>query len=318
MIITVTLNPAIDQTIEVEEFHETDTNRVAAIRWDIGGKGINVARTLKELGYEPLACGFAPRDLGGMIEDALQDAGIGCEFVLVPGEMRTNITILDRSTHRHTVLAAAGAPVDEHAVELLRSRIARRVRPGSWVVLAGSIPPPGDAGLYTELIRVALAGGARVALDADGPVVAAVLDAGALPTLLKLNDHELERLLDRPVLTEAGALEGARMLRRRGVQDVVVTRGPDGAIASTAAGEFRVSAAPVEVNSAVGAGDAFLAGLLLGLVRDEGWVQALTLGAAAGSACCMTAGTLLCHAADVARLQGSIRVERIREASGVR
>ena len=183
MIVAVTLNPAVDQTIELDALVEGDTNRVAAIRWDVGGKGINVARVLKELGYEPLACGFAPGDMGRMIEDSLLDAGIGCEFTFVPGETRTNITILDRETHVHTVLAAAGPRVTEHAIAQLRSRLGRRLRPriDSWLVLAGSIPPGADAGLYVDLLGVAADRGTRTALDADGDVVAQVLAAGAAP-----------------------------------------------------------------------------------------------------------------------------------------
>ena len=121
MIITVTLNPAIDETVEVRRLTLADTNRVLSIRRDIGGKGINVARVLKELGYEPLAAGFAPGNFGRMIEDQLVDAGIGCDFVTYPGETRTNIHIVDRETHADTVLAAAGAPVPPEAVRHLRS-----------------------------------------------------------------------------------------------------------------------------------------------------------------------------------------------------
>lgn len=317
MILTVTLNPAIDQTIEVEELNEADTNRVAAIRWDIGGKGINVARALKEMSYEPLAAGFVPRDLGPMIEESLLDAGVGCEFVFVPGEVRTNITILDRSTHRHTVLAAKGAAITDEALTLLHQRLSRRIRRDTWVVLAGSIPPPGDPQIYADLIRMIRKAGGRTVLDADGPIVREVLAADAPPKLLKLNDHELERLLDRPVPTEHEALVGARELRGRGIEHVVITRGSDGAIAVTGDGEYRVTAPPVEVNSAVGAGDSFLAGLLLGLVRGRGWPEALALASAAGSACCLTPGTLLCRERDVRRLRPSVRVERLLEPSHV-
>ena len=100
---------------------------------------------------------FAPGDLGRMIEDSLLDAGIGCEFIFVPGETRTNITILDRATHGHTVLAAAGPRVTEHAISLLRSRLSRRLRPqtDSWLVLAGSIPPGTDAAPHAELLGIA-------------------------------------------------------------------------------------------------------------------------------------------------------------------
>src|SRR5688572_3319408 len=138
MIITVALNPALDQTVEVEHFVAADTNRVLAMRFDIGGKGINVARALKSLGYEALATGFAPGNRGRQIVDQLEDSGIGCDFVYVPGEMRTNITILDRATHTHTQLALPGPTLLPEDLRELHDLLRRRVRPGAWLVLAGS------------------------------------------------------------------------------------------------------------------------------------------------------------------------------------
>ena len=152
VIITLTLNPAIDETVEVDGFSEGDTNRVVAIRRDIGGKGINVARVLKELGYEPLASGFAPGNLGRMIEDSLLDAGIGTEPVTFAGETRTNINIINRAAHSHTLLAEPGPAVPPEAAAQLRERLLRRIRPDAWLVLAGSIPPPLAPSLYVELI----------------------------------------------------------------------------------------------------------------------------------------------------------------------
>ncbi len=315
MIITVTLNPAIDQTIEIDRLVEGDTNRVAAIRWDIGGKGINVARMLKELGYEPLASGFAPGDLGRMIEDSLLDAGIGCEFIFVAGETRTNITILDRETHRDTVLAAAGPKVTQHAISLLRARLNRRLRPHgqSWLVLAGSIPPGCDPALYADLLGMAAERGAYSAVDADGEVVAAILSGGAAPNLLKLNEHEAGRLLGRTIEDEASAIEAARTLQAWGLEQVVITRGGGGAVALTPEGGFRVAALDVEVRSAVGAGDAFLAGLIFGLVRNRGWAAALATATAAGAATCLAPGTALGRVTDARRLETRVRVERLRE-----
>lgn len=318
MIIAVALNPAIDQTVEVDHFHEADTNRVLAIRYDIGGKGINVARALKEIGCEALATGFAAGQRGRMIEDQLLDSGIGCDFVDVPGETRTNITILDRSTHRHTQLALAGPLVSDAAGIALRERLRRRVRASTWLVLAGSIPPPGDAALYVELIRMTEERGGRSALDADGPVVEAVLASGVRPTLLKINEHELERLLNAPATGEAAALAAARQLHVRSrVERVVVTLGAGGAVAVSPEGEFVVTSPDVEVVSAVGAGDAFLAGLMYGLVKQHPWQQALELAAAAGSAACLTPGTLLCQGADVWRLLPGANAERLATPAGV-
>lgn len=317
VIITLTLNPAIDETVEVDRFSEGVRNAVVSIRRDIGGKGINVARVLKELGYEPLASGFAPGSLGRMVEDSLVDAGIGTELVSFPGETRTNINIVDRVTRTHTVLAAPGPAVPPEAVAQLRERLLRRIRSETWLVLAGSIPPPLTAALHIELIAEVQARGGATALDADGPVVRAVLESSARPTLLKLNEQELERLEGSPARDGEAVLAAARRLRERGVPNVVITRGEQGSIAVTAEGEFRVLAPEVDVDSAVGAGDAFLAGLLLGLTRGQGWERALALASAAGAACCLTPGTTLCSAEQVEALLPSVAVLPIREPSSV-
>ncbi|HRC62913.1 MAG TPA: 1-phosphofructokinase family hexose kinase [Dehalococcoidia bacterium] len=315
MIITVALNPAVDQTVEVDHFAPGDTNRVISIRWDIGGKGINVARVLKELGYEALATGFAPGPQGRMIEDQLADSGIGCDFVYVPGDTRTNITILERSTHTHTQLALSGPTLPADAPSQLLDRLKRRVRNDTWLALAGSIPPPGDPQVYVDLIAMAAERGGRTALDADGPVVEAVLHSGVRPTLLKLNRLEISRLLHREVQTAEEVLAGARAIHARGVPYVVVTMSKEGAIAVTPDAEYRVHVPPVEIVSAVGAGDAFLSGLLCGLVREGDWTAALALAAAASTAACLTPGTVLCAGPEVERLRPLVAVERIREHS---
>ena len=193
MIITVALNPAVDQTVEVDRLARADTNRVLSMRFDIGGKGINVARALKAIGYEALAVGFAPGIQGRQIVDQLEDSGIGCDFVDVPGEVRTNITILDRANHVDTQLALPGPTLAPESVAQLVDRVRQRIRAGGWLVLAGSIPPPGDPSIYIDMINMATERYCQTVLDADGPVIEAVLSAGARPTLLKLNSHQLAR-----------------------------------------------------------------------------------------------------------------------------
>lgn len=311
MIITITLNPAIDETVEVDRLVQADTNRVVAIRRDIGGKGVNVARVLKELGYEPLAMGFAPGRFGGMIEEQLTDEGIGCDFIPYPGETRTNINILDRSVHQSTVLAAPGAPVPPEAIDRLSRHLHRRMRGDTWLVFAGSMPPGMEVTFHAEALDRAQMLGAASVLDADGPVVEQVFELGAQPTILKMNDLELGRLLHRDCSTEETALEGARMVRRMGINSAVVTRGGNGAVAVTPEGEFRAMPPLVTVDSAVGAGDGFLAGMLLGLRQERGWAESLRLASAVGAAVCMAPGTALCHRGDVNELLPNGVVERI-------
>ena len=309
MIITVTLNPAIDETVELDRFVEGDTNRVASIRRDIGGKGINVARVLKELGYEPLAMGFAPGDLGRMIEDTLRDENIGVDFTFLDGITRTNITILDRSKHRHTVLSAAGPYAHPDDIEEMIANIRRRLRPDTWLVLAGSLPPPCTGDVYARLVLEAERAGALTALDADGVVIRQVLEYGGRPTVIKVNHHELQRVHGDPTETEDEVLEAAETIHHMGVAAVVVTRGTLGSVALTPDADYRISAPDVEVVSAVGAGDAFLAAMLLGLRRDEGWERALRRGAAASVACCLMPGSAECRVQDVQRLADEVEVK---------
>ncbi|HET8944305.1 MAG TPA: hexose kinase, partial [Dehalococcoidia bacterium] len=226
MIVTVTLNPAIDQTLVLPKFVAGDTIRVRASRFDPGGKGINVSRVIRELGGESLAMGFAPGGLGRYIEQTLESHGISTDFVHTRGETRTNITILDESRHTHTILSDPGPPTDIRYVDDLRDRLRKRLRPGDWLVLAGSIPPPLDAHVYTDILREAAEAGVHTVLDADGEALAAGADA--CPEMVKGNRRELERLLGRHLDDEASTLQAAMQVHDRGIHSVVVTRGREG------------------------------------------------------------------------------------------
>src|SRR3990172_8005753 len=185
MIVTLTLNPAIDQTMVLPRFVAGDTLRVKSSRFDPGGKGINVSRVINELGGKSVAMGFAPGGLGRYIEHTLEAQGIECDFVHARGETRTNITILDESRHIHTILSDPGPPTELRYVEELRTRLRNRLHAGDWLVLDGSIPPPLDAHVYTDILREASEIGVHTVLDADGEALAA--GAGPRPEVGKGN-----------------------------------------------------------------------------------------------------------------------------------
>lgn len=153
--------------------------------------------------------------------------------------------------------------------------------------------------------------GALTALDADGVVIRQALEFGARPTVIKVNQHELGRVHGDPVTTEDEVFEAAETIHHLGVAAVVVTRGTLGSVALTPDADYRISAPDVEVVSAVGAGDAFLAAMLLGLRRGEGWETALRAGAAASVACCLMPGSSECRAHDVHRLADEVVVKLI-------
>ena len=321
MIVTVTLNPAIDQTLVLPRFVAGDTIRVKSSRFDPGGKGINVSRVIRELGGESLAMGLAPGGLGRYIEQTLQAQtpraqGIACDFVHTRGETRTNITIVDETRHMHTILSDPGPETDPRDVEELRERLRRRLRPGDWLVLAGSIPPPIGPEVYAQIITEARDMGAHPVLDADG----AALEAGvsAHPEMVKSNRRELERLLGRHLDDEASTLEAAGTVHRQGIPRVVVTRGREGAVALSDNSCLRGVAPRVRSVSAVGSGDALLAGVLLTLSQGGDLEEGLRLGIAAGTATVLTPGTELCERREVDMLLPRVKVQPIESpvASG--
>jgi 1-phosphofructokinase len=313
MIVTVTLNPAIDQTLVLSKFVAGDTLRVKSSRFDPGGKGINVSRVIRELGGESVAMGFAPGGLGRYLEQTLESQGIICDFIRTPGEMRTNITILDESKHLNTIISERGPNTPVEAVEELRQRLRRILRDGDWLVIAGSIPPPIDASVYGELVREAKELGVHAVIDADAEALAA--GVAEVPEIVKGNRRELERLLDQHLDDEESSLAAAKEVYARGVPLVLVTRGKHGAIA-VGEKKYRGIAPRVRAVSAVGSGDALLAGVVLTLSRGGTLEDALCLGIACGTAAVLTPGTELCHRREVDILRSRIRVEKIDSLVG--
>ncbi|HLB27274.1 MAG TPA: 1-phosphofructokinase [Dehalococcoidia bacterium] len=309
MIVTVTLNPAIDQTLVLDRFVAGDTLRVRASRFDPGGKGINVSRVVKELGGQTVAMGFAPGGLGRYIEQTLKSEGIECDFVHTKGETRTNITIVDETRHMQTILSDPGPETDEKFVEQLLGKLRKRLKANDWLVIAGSIPPPLAPKVYAEMIGLAREKWVHAVLDADGPALAAGI--AAKPEMVKGNRRELERLLSRHLDDEESTLKAAHVLREMTIRTAVVTRGREGAIAECDEGSWRSLAPRVRAVSAVGSGDAFLAGVVLSLSHGGTMEEALRLGVAAGTAAVLTPGTELCHRREVDVLQPRVKVQRI-------
>lgn len=311
MIITVTLNPAVDQTLELDQLTTGDTNRVRDSRIDPGGKGINVSRVLRELGRESMAAGLAPGSLGRFVEHSLLELGILCDFVHTRGQTRTNLTVVDDATHETTLLSYRGPEIDPRHLHTLETRLRRYLSGEDWLVVAGSIPPPLTSEAYPRLLNLAHQMGARSVLDADAEALAAGLTGR--PDLVKSNHHEAERLLARTLEEDAGVLAAADEIRASGAATAVITAGGRGCVAVNDEGAWWCWPPPTVVVSATGAGDALLAGLLYKLEEGSGMEEGLRWGTAAGAAACLTPGTQLCHRQDVLRLLPDVRVEQIRQ-----
>ena len=289
MIITVTLNPALDKTVEIPDFSLDAVNRITAMRTDPGGKGLNVSKVIAKLGGTSTVVGVLGGTTGRRIADAMDALGIACQFTFVDGETRTNLKVIDPARHTNTDLNEPGLTVDQETLDHMRDALVAAIRPGDIVVLSGSLPKGAPADTYGSWTAACRTAGARVFLDADGEPLAHGL--AAKPYLAKPNNHELSRLTGRALETSDDLLAAARTLIADGVERVVVSMGGDGALFVSADGAYRAGGLRVPVGSTVGAGDSMVAALAYAAEQGMADADTVRLAVATSAANVMCSGS---------------------------
>lgn len=284
-VVTVTLNPAIDQTITVEALKPGSVHRAKAVRHNAGGKGVNVASCLADWGTPVVATGLLGAANAAPFEALFQAKGITDAFLRLPGETRVNIKIADLAANDTTDINLPGLSAGEDALRRVQETVRQLVEPGTPVLLAGSLPEGVPADAYATLTADLTSAGARVVLDSSGaPLAAALASTGAQPHCIKPNRHELEDWAGRPLPTDADLLDAARGLHRRGVSVVVVSLGADGALFVHGARALHGRLPPVQALSTVGAGDAMVAGLIAAFQQNGGLEDVARLSVAFAAA----------------------------------
>jgi 1-phosphofructokinase len=289
LIVTVTLNPALDKTVTLPMFHIGQVNRVEKMRLDPGGKGINVSKTIHALHGKSIAMGILGGWAGRYIKTCLDKAGIGNDFAFVRETTRTNLKIIDPELHTNTDINEPGLAVSSRAINRVFESLAAKVTAGDTVVLAGKTPPGTDEHLYAEWTQRLHQKGVRVCLDADGPLL--VHGANALPEIIKPNEEEFSRLVGRPLRSIEDIARAALDINRRGIGLIMVSLGEKGALFVRGGRVKFARGIKVPVKSTVGAGDAALAALVLACERGEDFTDAIRLAIAAGTAAVMCEGT---------------------------
>ena len=274
------------------------------------GKSINVAKVLKALSASPLATGFLGNDRGEFIVRVLASKKIAADFVTVSAPTRQCVTIIDESTraNRVTELVEESRPVTARDYERLLVIVRRQVGKCRAVVMSGSLTPGGPVDFYRRCTELAHEAGALSILDAQGPALAEALKAG--PGVIKPNRAELAATVGQELKDERSVLEAMRELCLRGARHVVVTGGTRPAIAFDGHSAWRIHSAPIAAVNPIGSGDAFTAGLVLGLLRGEDLGHACCLAAAAGAANALTLMPGELRRADVSRLTSAVKLER--------
>lgn len=281
MILTLTVNPAIDRNITVDELVFEDRAYILDNRESAGGRGINNSCVIHSFGGRTTAIATMGGSTGVRLQQLLGCCGFGVDMVEVKAPTRTNLNISDRQGLT-VKLNEKGAPIEPSEVKLIEQAVARRLPEARWFMLCGSMPPGMPADFYARLIGTSKALGVKTLLDTDGEALEAGIEAG--PTAVAPNQQEAERLLNKALLTRAQFQEAAERIRLMGPQMVILSLGSRGCVGAREG--LIVEAIPprVEVVCPIGAGDALAASWVWAMRRNDDFADALRWGVAAGTA----------------------------------
>ncbi len=308
-IVTVTLNPAIDKTVTVEQFEYGGLNRIKEQRTDAGGKGINVAKVLRTFDVQVSAIGIAAGYQGQIVRDKLKQLDIHADFLEAAGDTRVNLKMVDESTKRTTELNEPGFYTDAALLERFQRQFSSSVAGASLVVLAGSLPPGAPPDYYRTLTRLAREQGAHTLLDADSEALAAGIDAA--PLAIKPNIHELEALIGRKLDTMSDTIAAARTLMERGIRYVLVSMGAEGSLLVGKHEAVRASPFPITPMSTVGAGDSMVAALAYSLLTGKSFEDMAKWTSAAGTVTASKPGTEVCSLSEVQESIDRVSISRL-------
>lgn len=309
MIITVTLNAAIDRTVAVPNFRLGHRHRAVESRTVAGGKGINVARAIGLLGRPVIAAGFVGGPTGNRVKEELRREAVLTDFTSIAGETRINMAVIDPTSGEQTEINERGPAVGPEEVERFVERL-RYLAGGAGVcVLAGTLPPGAGEDLYARLVAELRALGVTVVVDSEGEPMLAALRAGA--SVVTPNEREAEELVGQEFADEGDLAQGLSELVRLGASEAAITR-PDGCVAAVGEGaerrylEARIRS--LEPVSTVGSGDAFLAGYVAARYDGREPGECLSYGVACGAESTQHFGAGTVDRNQVERLLGEVEV----------
>jgi 1-phosphofructokinase family hexose kinase len=315
MIITVSLNAALDRVLTVPNFQLGHRHRASEGLALPGGKGVNIARALKRLDVPVAATGLAGGGTGTRILEELRIEGILHDFVLIGDESQTSTTVVDPSGNSYTEIYERGPKVEPGELELFLEKLHYVARSADWVVFAGSLPRAVDDAFYAEAIRDLNRRGVRTALDAEGEPLR--LGVEAEPFLVSPNEREAEALVGHEFNDEADFVQALDDIAEQGARNVLIGEG-SGCFAlfreERERRRFRVVAPELDVVSRVGSADVLLAGFIAAQVAGRPLEEALRSAVAAGAASTLAVGAGRFEPREAGRLLPSVEVVELARA----
>jgi 1-phosphofructokinase family hexose kinase len=308
LIVTLTINPAIDRIVSIDRLAFEDRAYINSSRESAGGRGINVSSVIHSFGGETLAVLISGGDSGKRLEGLLGKCGYRIAVVPVQNEIRTNLTITDK--HGLTVnLNEPGPKLGKAEVARVERVVRDTLDHASWLMICGSIPPGVPPAFYGKLVSMARQKKVKTLLHADGDALREGI--AARPTVVSPNQQEAGRLLGQTLLTRTHYLEAAERIRQMGADSVVLTLGSRGAVGAFADGLMEALPPRIDAVCPIGAGDALMAAYAWARERRTSAADALRWGVAAGTAKARLPGMTFASLAQAREIYRQVEVRRV-------
>jgi 1-phosphofructokinase family hexose kinase len=292
VILTLTINPAIDRTVTVDRLVFEDRAYILSVKEDLGGRGVNASGVIHTFGAPTTAILTAGGKAGAEIEKYMNKRSFPSEIVRIENESRTNLTISDKQGLT-VKLNELGAPMSDGELKRLRAAVEKWLPKATWLMICGSVQPGVSSHFYSELIEMATRKGVKTLLDTDGDPLLHGIEAK--PTAVTPNQHEAERLLNRALITRSQFVEAAQRIHALGAKSVLLSLGSRGAMAADGGQMYEVLAPRVDALNPIGAGDALAAAFVWASNRKRPFQEAIRWAVAAGTASVVLPGMALAN-----------------------
>lgn len=281
MILTLTLNPALDHNINVDRLAFEDRAYILSTSESAGGRGINAARVIHSFGGQTTAIVAAGVEVGNAFETSLRSCGFPVELIRIHNELRRNLTIMDQQGLTIKLNEPGGA-FERSELQQIETTVERLLPRAEWLMLCGSLPPGVPTDVYTKLIHLAEKRGVKTLLDTDNEALLDGIEAG--PTVVTPNQPEAERLLSKALITRNQFLEAVERIQMMGAKSVVLSLGSRGVVATEGDKILEIRPPQIEAVSPIGAGDALAAAFVWASAAGKPFAEAVRWGVAAGTA----------------------------------
>ncbi len=305
MILTLTINPAIDRNVMADRLVFEDRGYILSTSETAGGRGINASCVIHSFGGRTRAIATAGGESGRRLIEFLCACGFPVDFVPIANEVRQNLTITDRQGLT-VKLNHPGPPLAPEELDHVEEAVRRNLGGAHWLMICGSIPPGVPASFYSKLVRLAREHGVSTLVDTDGDALLEGTEAG--PTIVAPNQQEAERLLNTALITRGHFLDAAVRIRKMGAVNVILSLGARGAIGATEKEVIEAIPPRIDAVCPIGSGDALAAAVVWAIERGSDFADALRWGVAAGTATARLPGVTFANLAQTQEIYPKVEI----------